>query len=359
MNVLVTLDFPPETGGIQRYLADIVAHTFTAEDLVITGGRCRRQRDDEHRYPCRIIRVPHLFLFVNKKIQLLQMLVLLWYQVVRRWPQVTVFAGNIYAALVPALISLGRPLRYHIYCYGTELLPLKKKCSLRGLIWRTVLRRCTAVYYLTKTTLELLKYCRGCAPCERIPPRIDLPDYQVCRKEPREGIVRLLSVGRLVPHKGHAVLIAAVSLLKGSVPWNLTIVGEGPEFGRLGSLVRRYGLENHVFLAGSVSGSELAGCYKAADIFVFPSMETVSAVEGFGIVLLEAMAYGAAIVACRSGGIAEVVDNNNDYAVLVPPDDPEALKNGLMGLMIDGKRRYRMACAARRFLEERYVWKEA
>ncbi|MBN1575460.1 MAG: glycosyltransferase [Chitinispirillaceae bacterium] len=357
MNVLVTLDFPPETGGIQRYLADIVVHTFTDEDLVITGGGCRRHAGDENRYPCRVIRVPQPFLFVNKKLLLLPMFFLLWYQVVRRWPHVKVFAGNIYAALVPGLISFGCPLRYHVYCYGTELFPLRKKHSLRGLIGKTVLRRCAKVYYLTKTTLGLIENCHGSAPSLRVPPRIDLPDYRVCRKELRDGTIQLLSVGRLVPHKGHDVLIEAVSLLKGSLPWHLTIVGKGTESGRLNSLVRRHGLENRIILAGGVSPSGLATYYKDADIFIFPSVETASAVEGFGIVLLEAMAYGAAIVACRSGGIAEVVDNNNDYAELVPPNDPEALKNGLVSLMEDNERRFRMVCAARQFLEERYVWK--
>ena len=86
-------------------------------------------------------------------------------------------------------------------------------------------------------------------------------------------------------------------------------------------------------------------------------METESGIEGFGIVLLEAMAYGAAIVASCSESIEEVVDNNSQYVELVQPGNSEALKNALTSLMADSERRFRMASAARQFLEERYVWK--
>jgi len=57
MTVLVTLDFPPEKGGIQRYLHEIVVHTFTADDTVITGKGVARYRQGDTRYPCRIERL--------------------------------------------------------------------------------------------------------------------------------------------------------------------------------------------------------------------------------------------------------------------------------------------------------------
>lgn len=357
MKLLITLDFPPEKGGIQRYLSDIVLHTFTADDLVISGGAFFRNKERQPVYPCRIIRLGPCLPGINKKALLLPMLFVLFYYIIRRNGHVIVHAGNIYAALLPGCISHIIPVRYHVYCYGTELLPLNKKYSLRGLAWKMLLRRAEAVYYLTNTTRQLLERSHRCGKMIRMFPRIDLPDYRVCRKTGDYGTVRLLSVGRLVQHKGHAVLIEAVSMLPAEMSWRLTIVGNGPEYGRLTGLVHRYDLDKKILIAGEVCASELEEYYKSADIFIFPSIETASGIEGFGIVLLEAMAYGAAIVASRSGSIAEVVDDDRQYAELVAPGDPAALKNALMALMVDPERRFRMACAARQLLEKRYVWK--
>ncbi len=360
MKLLITLDFPPEIGGIQRYLNDIVMHTFSSDDVVIAGGKHQRSAGNDSRYPCRIVRVSVPFAFVNKKVLLLPLFFLLWYQVVRRKSAVTILAGNIYAALVPGFMSFVYPLHYHVFCYGTELLPLKKKQSLRGRIWETVLRRADMVYYLTKATHRLLEVCDGCPPCIQMFPKIDLPAYTVCRKEHLDGKlheVHLLSVGRLVPHKGHAVLIEAAAGLSAQHPWHLTIVGNGPEHKRLISLVQQHALGRRITIAPDVSGTDLAELYKDADIFIFPSLENGSAIEGFGIVLLEAMAYGAAIIASRSGGIVEVVDDNMEIAQLVPPGNPEVLKNTLTALMADNERRFTMAYAAHQLLKDRYVWK--
>lgn len=357
MRLLITLDFPPEKGGIQRYLSDIVIHTFCAEDLVITGGSVYRHDGNDRIYPCRILRIGAWLTFVNKKLFLLPMVFLLLYHLVRHFRHLIIYAGNIYTALVPGFISYVIPVHYCVYCYGTELLPLKKKRSFRALVWKILLRRADTIYYLTKTTRTLLEHCSRCAPLIQMFPRIDLPDYRVCRKTDDNSYIHLLSVGRLVPHKGHAILIEATALLPKEIPWQLTIVGDGPESRKLDLLVRQYSLEERIFLAGDVSTPELVEYYKAADIFVFPSVETESGIEGFGIVLLEAMAYGAAIVASCSESIEEVVDNNSKYVELVQPGNSEALKNALTSLMADSERRFRMASAARQFLEERYVWK--
>ena len=84
------------------------------------------------------------------------------------------------------------------------------------------------------------------------------------------------------------------------------------------------------------------------DVFVLPSI-----MEGFGIVLLEAMALRKAIVACRVGGIPEVI-TDGVTGILVPSKDSNALAKAIVGLITDDKTKQRFGEAARKVVEERF-----
>jgi glycosyltransferase involved in cell wall biosynthesis len=356
MKLLITLDFPPEVGGIQRYLNDIVRHTYTINDLVIVGGFYKRNKGQMSHYPCRIHRISLPVFVLNKKWLLVPMMVLLIGKLWQFRNKMVVYAGNIYAALLPCVLSFFIPVRYHVYCYGTELLPLNNKRSIKACFGKVVLKRAEKIYYLTKTTRELLARPLGMGPFIRMSPKIDLPTYIVKPKNGGEAGVHLLSVGRLVPHKGHAVLLNAVSDLSDNIVWKLSVVGNGPEYSSLISQIRTNGIDDKVSLCTNVPDKEMPQYYKKADIFIFPSISTECAVEGFGIVLLEAMAYGAAIIASRSGGIEDVVTAKQKVALLVPPGKPVPLREAICNLIYDKELRFRLACNGRQLLEERYVW---
>ncbi len=109
----------------------------------------------------------------------------------------------------------------------------------------------------------------------------------------------LVSVGALIPRKGHDRTIGALALLPG---WTLLIAGEGPERARLTGLAERLGLSARVRLLGSVPHAELPNLYSAADLSVLASSR-----EGWANVLLESMACGTAVVASPIPGNTEVV----------------------------------------------------
>ena len=109
----------------------------------------------------------------------------------------------------------------------------------------------------------------------------------------------LLSVGALIPRKGHDLTIEALTRLPG---WHLMIAGQGPEHQRLTALARRLGVSDRVRLLGAVPHAELAGLYSAADLSVLSSAR-----EGWANVLLESMACGTAVVASPIPGNPEVV----------------------------------------------------
>ena len=147
----------------------------------------------------------------------------------------------------------------------------------------------------------------------------------------------VLFVGRLYRRKRVEVLLHAAAILRDRIPrLEIRIVGDGPSRTPLHGLWQRLRLHETVTWLGDVERSVLAAEYNRADIFCLPSVQ-----EGFGIVLLEAMAAGKPIVASRAGAIPEVAP----HGVLVEPDSAEALAAGIEDLYRAPERRAELAAA--------------
>ncbi|MGA2041495.1 MAG: glycosyltransferase family 4 protein [Bryobacteraceae bacterium] len=134
----------------------------------------------------------------------------------------------------------------------------------------------------------------------------------------------VLFVGRLYRRKRVDVLLRAAAALRGCIPQlEVRIVGNGPCAAALRQLSGELELGGTVTFLGDVSRTHLVDEYRAASVFCLPSVQ-----EGFGIVLLEAMAAGKPIVASRAAAIPEVAP----HATLVEPDSPAALAAGIESL---------------------------
>ncbi|MEK7639574.1 MAG: glycosyltransferase family 4 protein [Patescibacteria group bacterium] len=162
---------------------------------------------------------------------------------------------------------------------------------------------------------------------------------------------RLLYVGRLVPQKTVGnLLISLRTVLKEEPATTLTIVGEGPLRVELEAMTKQLGLEKIVNFVGAQSRRRIPGWFRQADIFVLPSR-----VEGFPIVILEAMAAGRAIVATATEGVPEIIQDGQNGR-LVPTDDPAALADAILSLLRYPHERQRFAVAARSTISKRYRW---
>jgi glycosyltransferase involved in cell wall biosynthesis len=146
-----------------------------------------------------------------------------------------------------------------------------------------------------------------------------------------ERPVELLSVGRLDPEKAPEMLLEALALLEKRTPgrYRLTIVGDGQLENQLRAEADRFG--DAVRFRGHVpNGPELFKLYRASDLFVH-----VAYTEGLPQVLTEAQAAGLPIVATDVGGVRAAL-GGGDEALLVPPNDPEALATAVTRLASDG-----------------------
>jgi len=147
----------------------------------------------------------------------------------------------------------------------------------------------------------------------------------------------------MYPRKRIQDLLEAVARLRDRLPdLQVRIVGSGPEHKSLVRLHARLGLGDTVLFLGEVSRTRLAEEYISADCFCLPSVQ-----EGFGIVILEAMAAGLPVVACRAAAVPEVVPDGV-AGRLVEPRNPERLTEALEELLMDSGRRKEYGEAGRR-----------
>lgn len=156
-----------------------------------------------------------------------------------------------------------------------------------------------------------------------VPNTYDTERFREVQRNRGDG-VRFISVGRLVPEKGHDVLLEAFARVTAEIPGaRLTIVGDGVRRAALESQAASLGVAASVRFTGALAGDALAAELASADVFVLPSRS-----EGFGVVVVEALATGMPVVATRCGGPEDIV--TSDSGILVDVGDPEALAHGML-----------------------------
>jgi glycosyltransferase involved in cell wall biosynthesis len=154
--------------------------------------------------------------------------------------------------------------------------------------------------------------------------------------------LHVLAVGSLIPRKGYAILIEALTAIA-ERSWTLTIAGSPDHAPATAAALRddiaRAGLAERVLLTGGVGADRLAQLYDETDLFVMPSLY-----EGYGMVLTEALARGLPIVTTLSGAGAEALPDA--AALKVPPSDAAALAKALARLIDAPAERRQRADAA-------------
>ena len=205
----------------------------------------------------------------------------------------------------------------------------------RRAVERIVYRQATAHVSVSHAFRRLLIERYGIKPWDAhvIHPGVDLERFSPgSRSESRERIglsatsFVAVCARRLVPRTGVGVLLEAWADERLPSDRQLLIVGDGADREELSRTVDRLRLGERVRFLGRVDDVTLVNAYRAADVAVLPSL----ALEGFGLVVLEALACGVPVVATRVGGLPEALDGL-DRSLVVQPQDPDALVRRLTG----------------------------
>ncbi|MFY9558895.1 MAG: glycosyltransferase [Terriglobales bacterium] len=164
------------------------------------------------------------------------------------------------------------------------------------------------------------------------------------------AIPLLLTVGNLIPTKGHELIVHALAALRPEFPglaWE--VIGDGPELQRVRQLAEKLGVRPAIRFRGRQNRSEVAEACRRCTVFVLPSRY-----EGLGCVYLEAMASGKVAVGCVGQGIEEIIQHGEN-GWLVPPEGREGLIDGLRILLRDDVRRRQIGAAARATIEHAFT----
>src|SRR5579872_979988 len=220
--------------------------------------------------------------------------------------------------------------------------------ALQASLERRHARRADLVITVSRYCAECLLDLYGVKNVIVVPELIDLNAWRdlftANPATPARRKFTVLSVCRFYRRKRLDILLRAARILRKTISeLEIRIVGNGPEHDRLHDLCRELDLGPVVQWLGDASRSTLAQEYNGCDVFCLPSVQ-----EGFGIVFLEAMAAGKAIVAARAAAIPEVVRNG----ILMEPESPEALAEGIARLYHDPDLRRSLGSAGPRDVEQ-------
>lgn len=147
----------------------------------------------------------------------------------------------------------------------------------------------------------------------------------------------IFALGRHVYYKGFDILIRAVARMDSRV--RLVLGGDGPLSPYLKQLSAELAIEQKVHFTGRISDNDLGRYYASCDVFCLPA---VARTEAFGIVQVEAMAFGKAVVSTRLGNGVDYVNRHGDTGLLAEPGDLESLVQCLQQLQYDEELRFRL-----------------
>jgi glycosyltransferase involved in cell wall biosynthesis len=160
--------------------------------------------------------------------------------------------------------------------------------------------------------------------------------------------VRVISVARLSPEKGHSGLLQAFSQARYVANCELVLVGDGPERERLQHEAHSLGISHCVTFKGALPEAETLREIAASDMLVLASF-----MEGLPVVLMEAMTLGKPVIAPHLAGIPDLI-HDNENGLLFDPADWDSLSATLETLLSSGELRTRLGIAGRRSVEARF-----
>jgi phosphatidylinositol alpha-1,6-mannosyltransferase len=342
---IVTRNYAPATGGIETLASELVAHAArTGVRVVLVHIGQKRFRPDAS-VGVEDAVVYHHLPGTHRFAALLVSLLTLPFLIAFHRPryivhmQVTTAPGSWLATRLPGLARIP----YFVMAMGLEVLPSHDAWLMR--IKALALRGARRIVSISRFTDGLVARF-GIAPERRavvLPGTRFWPPPTAAQTRERlfgsgaDGRFVCLSLSRLVPRKGMDTALEAVArVVRQRKDILYCIAGSGPDLPRLQSIAAEKGLQDHVRFLGRIPEDEVGAAYAQADLFVLLSRETRDppAVEGFGIVFLEAAACGTPSLAGASGGVPDaVVDGGTGF--LVDPLDARAVADKILLLMED------------------------
>lgn len=352
--LLVTRNLPPLVGGMERLNWHMAAELAKVAEVRVVGPRGADALAPDGVSVREVVLKPlwrflwQAFLAARREAKV--------------WKPDVVLAGSGLMAPIARIASRACGARHVVYAHGLDVVA---DHVLYRAIWQPAIRGADRVIANSHPTARL---CQSIhvqdAKLGIVHPGVDLPDDDrlaaaqagAIEFRGRNGLDNrrlLLSVGRLSARKGlKEFLTQSLPRIAAACPEvMLVVVGDAPANAlhaqaqtpqSLRDAARTAGVEGHLMLLGSVRDTALESLYAAADAHVFPVRTIAGDPEGFGMVAVEAAAFGLPTVAFATGGVVDAVADNQS-GKLVPPSDYAALAEAAVWVLQE-KGRWAAGC---------------
>ncbi len=343
--LLMTIDFPPQRGGVARYLHQFA--NYFADRIFVIASPHQKQEQNDQEAEYKIERMPILFRYFRPR-WIKSIFLLITRQ--QEYDQVVVsHVLPLGTAACIAKMMTRKP--FIVIVHGMDI-RLAKRSRIKRWLCKSALTNSKTVVTNSKALKMEIQKDFGLTnvsvsyPC--------FPDKQIKHIE-HEGI-NLLTVSRLVQRKGHLRVLQALDRIHQNNPdlaFRYHIVGNGPELARIGKEIRQRKLDNYVTFHTSASDKDLQTIYGATDLFVMPVHDHPIDKEGFGMVYMEAAQYGIPSIATNMSGVDEAVVDGQT-GLLIPDGDIDALEQALVQLINNKQLRNTLGNAAKKRVTESF-----
>jgi phosphatidylinositol alpha-1,6-mannosyltransferase len=354
--LVVTNDFPPRVGGIQRTLESL-CRALPAERISVIAPSCEGSEAFDAAAGFDIVRERRRFVWptpsVADRVEA---------EIARTGAEVVLFGDAFPLALLgPRLASRGTPsvVLAHGFDYWLSTVPIAHGVMKRMTSHAARVAGCSEfISRRVRTAVPRhvpVSVLHPGADVERFRP--DLPTADIREHHGLGDRPLIVCVSRLVPRKGQDVLIRSMRTVQRRVPEAaLLIVGSGPYESRLRTLAERAPTRSVSFV-GEVTEEDLPRYYAAGDVFAMPCRTRLAGleVEGWGNVFIEAAACGRPVVVGDSGGSREALVHG-ETGLLVDGSDVEGVADAVSALLEDPAYARRLGKTGRARVERDHTW---
>jgi phosphatidylinositol alpha-1,6-mannosyltransferase len=345
-SLLITLEYPPHIGGVSNYYYNLVSNLPKENISVLTN--------EKGQLLSKSLIFPWLKAFFTLKSMIKEKTI-----------DVLLVGQILPLGTVAYLINRFYHVPYIVFTHAMDI-TWPQKYPRKKWLMKLILNHAEKIITVSRyTKYEIYKLIggRGQRKIEVITPapsicansyvNLDITDLK--NKFSQEKI--LLSVGRLVPRKGHDMVIRAMSLiLKNHNKTKYIIIGDGEFLQPLKNLVAQLDLQRNVLFLGSLSDEEVAKYYKLCDVFIMPSRETEDRdAEGFGLVYLEANSFGKPVIGGKSGGVEDaIIDGQTGF--LVEPKNINMIATAVTRLLSKDDLAKKLGENGKNRVEKEFIW---
>ncbi len=364
--IFLAADFPPQVGGIQRYIYEFAAaQGRRGEQLLVVATQHPQagEFDAANEFP--IVRVA-----AGNKGQVAMAMAAAATEITRGEQldsPVELIVATKWSPEGPAakLIQWRTGLPYIVMGYGREMTQTGANL-LKWLVQNIVVRGAVGGLAISHYTAG--QFQRRGLHSDRIhviyggvhPQRFEVSDQAVSQLRNDLGLDEekvLLTVSRLVQRKGHHNVIRALPQVARAVgPVRYLIAGTGPQEGNLRCLAAEHRVSALIHWLGYVPERQLPALYKLADVFIMPSRDLPGQpIEGFGLVYLEANLAGTPVIGGRTGGTADAIEDEVS-GLLVDPENVDDIAAAAIRLLTDKVLATRLARQGYERVLENFTW---